>query len=236
MQYIKYKQQLTFIAACLLVLLTACSSTPSNVAEQTPAEQSKKQTAETATNEKGPAPPGLDTSAPDENPYLSQAREAPAAARNIFSRAVNAMQDAQWRDAEILLQQLTVEYPDLSGPYLNLGIVYRHLGEPDQAKQSFSNAFTVNKLNLEAYNQLALLEREEGAFAAAERHYLAALKAWPKHATSHKNIGILYDLYMGDLEKALQHFEIYQYLQDEPDRQVRGWIIDLNRRIAGAQS
>lgn len=235
MQYTKqtYKHSRTVIASCvlslLIMLLAACGTTPPKVAE--PPEPSDEQIATHAD-----APPGLDTSAPDENPYLSQSREAPAAARTVFSRAVTAMQNEEWRDAEILLQQLTVEYPDLSGPYLNLGIVSRRLGKPDQAKQSFSNAFTVNKLNLEAYNQLALLEREEGDFAAAERHYLAALNAWPKHAASHKNLGILYDLYMGELHKALQHFEIYQYLQDEPDRQINGWIIDLNRRIAGAQS
>jgi tetratricopeptide (TPR) repeat protein len=217
--------------SCLIILLTACSGTTPQIAKQKPTAPVPENNTAPKTANTPPAPAGLDTSAPDDNPYLSQTKAVPAAARVAFGKAVNAMQSEDWPRAENLLVQLTADYPALSGPHVNLGITYRHLDKPHSAKQAFHKAIAANGLNLEAYNQLALLEREAGDFRAAETQYLTALKVWPKHAASHKNLGILYDLYLGQWKKALQHFEIYQYLRGEPDRQVSGWIIDLNRRI-----
>ena len=101
----------------------------------------------------------------------------------------------------------------------------------EQAQQAFAQAIAANGKNLDAYNQLAVVKREQGDFAGAEGLYLQALEVWPQHAASHRNIGILYDLYLGQFDKALLHFESYQQLQQEPDRQIAGWIIDLKRRL-----
>ncbi|MEX1031865.1 MAG: tetratricopeptide repeat protein [Cellvibrionaceae bacterium] len=226
MQFTKTTAVRAVFVVCMIVLLNACGSLPEQRTEQTPPTPASQ-----AGDDAVPPPPGLDVSAPDENPYLAQAPNVPAAARSAFERAVNAMQAERWRDAEILLQQLTINYPQLSGPHLNLGIVYRRQGKLELAEQAFAKAIEVNSLNLDAYNQLALVNREAGNFETAEKYYRAALEVWPKHAPSHRNLGILYDLYMGQLEKALRHFEIYQYLQSEEDRRITGWIIDINRRI-----
>lgn len=212
--------------------LAACSSSPKKASN---ADMDAEIEAAMAT--KGEPPKGFDASAPNENPYLTQDVNVPGAAQSLFNSAVTAMQNNDWQKAEVLLQELTTTYPDLSGPFLNLGITYRHLDNYTAAETAFRNAIAANALNLDAYNQLGLLLREQGRFDEAEQEYLAAIKVWPKHADSHKNIGILYDLYLGQYDKALNHFEIYQYLQTEPDRQVAGWIIDLKRRIgAGGQS
>jgi len=214
----------------LTVLLAACGSTP----EKTADDQSMPVGVD------GQAPQfSFDLSGPDQNPYLQQAVSVPGDASALFNDAVRAMQSEQWSRAETLLQRVISQYPELSGPYLNLGIVYRHLNQIDKAEAAFAKAVQVNSLNIDALNQLAIIKREQGDFKAAETFYLSALAVWPKHASTHKNLGILYDLYMGELNKALDHFEVYQYLQPEPDRLVAGWIIDLQRRVnnlqAGAQ-
>lgn len=178
-------------------------------------------------------PAGLDISAPDTNPYLAQEVDIPGAARSLFGQATDAMRKKDWRKAEVVLQQLTTEYPNLSGPLLNLGIVYRALDNYSDAETALNNAVKANNLNVDAHNQLGLILREQGRFKDAEQAYQNAIKAWPKHAASHKNIGILYDLYLGQPQKALQHFEIYQYLQAEPNREIAGWIIELRRRVGG---
>lgn len=215
----------------LAMLLTACGSTPEKSDEQSAQAQLPVDDGATQFT--------FDLTGPDTNPYFEQEVNAPSAARALFADAVRAMQSQQWPQAESILLQVVSQYPDLSGPYLNLGIVYRHRNQMDKAKEAFAQAATINSMNIDALNQLALINRELGDFKAAETHYLSALSIWPKHADSHRNLGILYDLYMGEFDKALQHFEIYQYLQNEPNRQVAGWIIDLQRRInnlqAGAQ-
>ncbi len=165
------------------------------------------------------------------NPYLANPVSAPRQAQALFAQALTALQGQQWQKAEVLLQELTVEHPQLSGPWLNLGIVYRRTDRLEQAQQAFAQAIAANGKNLDAYNQLAVVKREQGDFAGAEGLYLQALEVWPQHAASHRNIGILYDLYLGQFDKALLHFESYQQLQQEPDRQIAGWIIDLKRRL-----
>jgi len=153
-------------------------------------------------------------------------------AQALFGTALIAMSKQQWAQAEAQLQRINREYPRLSGPYLNLGLVYRAQGEADKAEQAFTRAIAVNANNLAAYNQLAIMKREAGQFSAAETLYQQALVVWPFHPESHKNLGILYDLYLGRGALALQHYQAYQQLLDEPDRQVNGWIIDLERRLA----
>ena len=140
------------------------------------------------------------------------------------------MQKQNLQKAEVLLQGITTDYPGLSGTWLNLGIVYRETKRPAQAEDSFLKAIAVNGYNLDAYNQLAVLKREQGDFASAESLYLKALDIWPQHRDSHRNLGILYDLYLGQFDKALFHFETYQQLMEKPDKRVNGWIVDLKRR------
>lgn len=219
------------VITILLSALGACSFLPGG---SSPAADSQVEDTSSTTvpGDGANAPAGFDAGASDVNPYLAEEIKVPGPAMAAFTRAVTAMKNQQWSRAEVILQELTSSNSDLSGPFLNLGIVYRQSKKIDRAEQAFEQAILVNPLNIEAHNQLGLLKREAGDFQAAEQHYLAAIKVWPKHANSHKNIGILYDLYMGQSEKALQHFEIFQYLQAEPDRQMAGWIIDLQRRMA----
>ena len=50
------------------------------------------------------------------------------------------------------------------------------------------------------------------------------------YARAHFNLGVLAELYMQDLNLALNHFRLYQGLQKQADQTVANWIIDLERR------
>lgn len=114
---------------------------------------------------------------------------------------------------------------------MNLGLVYRAQNENKRAEQAFNDAIAANHTNLNAYNQLAILQREAGNFSAAEANYKKALSLWPFHPDSHKNIAILYDLYMGKSAEALPHYEAYLQLIGGEDKQALSWIADLQRRL-----
>lgn len=88
-----------------------------------------------------------------------------------------------------------------------------------------------NSNNIYALNQLAILARHQCEFSKAETHWLQAIKLWPNYPSAHYNLGILYELYTGKLELALQHYQTYQSLIDEPDKRVALWIADLKRRL-----
>lgn len=208
----------------LLILLTACSSGPKK-ADQADAGQLSAEASGSAALPVGPVTP---------NPYLATKPSISRQAQQLFNDATAAMAKQQWTQAESLLARLVAQYPNLSGAYLNLGIVQHAQGDLEKAEASFTQAIAANSNNLDAYNQLAILKREAGDFAAAEVQYKKALAVWPFHPASHRNLGILYDLYVGRSEQALPHYQAYQQLLPEPDRQVNGWIVDLERRLGAA--
>ncbi|MBI3545926.1 MAG: tetratricopeptide repeat protein [Gammaproteobacteria bacterium] len=147
-----------------------------------------------------------------------------------FSNAIDAMQRGRYHDAERVLLKLTQEYPQLSGPYANLGIVYLHFGKMPQAVDALKQAIAINSRHAEYYNQLGIVYRQNGQLDLAQQAYEKALQLDPNYAYAHLNVGILYDLYLRDLAKALLHYERYQALLPNTDAQVNKWIVDLKQR------
>ena len=164
------------------------------------------------------------------NPYLLDRKPVSKRAQQQFDQALEAMRLKQWSRAQATLKLLNADFPELSGPWLNLGITYIALDRPKQAEAAFQQAIAANANNLDAYNQLAAMKRKAGDFRSAESLYKRALEAWPEHAQSHLNLGILYDVYLGELVKAQEHYRAYQALQPEPDQRVAGWLLDLQRQ------
>jgi tetratricopeptide (TPR) repeat protein len=103
-------------------------------------------------------------------------------------------------------------------------------GEPEMARRWFEQRVANDPANPAAYNRYGIFLREQGRFAEAEQVYLDALAVDDSCADTHRNIGILYDLYRGEREQALQHYYSYQQLTGEDDRTVSGWIADLERQ------
>lgn len=172
------------------------------------------------------------------NPYDVHAKLAPSQAQQEFAQVRVAMAGKDWTRAQELLELMTATYPDLSGPYVNLGIVYTKQEVLDEAEDAYKFAIETNVYNFDAYNQLGNLYREQGRFEEAQQVYTQGLQQWPHHLALNRNIGILYDLYMGKFEEALPHYEMAQKIsifEGEEDRQLKGWIIDLKRRIESNQ-
>lgn len=150
----------------------------------------------------------------------------------LFGHSLDALRAGEYEKAEILLLELTEHRPDLSGPWVNLGSVYSHLGNNDAAEAAYQHALEVNPDNCAAYNQLGVLSREAGDFLAAEANYLACIQRVPDFREAYLNLGILYELYLGKLGEAMQAYRNYQALLDKPDKKVKGWLMDLERRIS----
>lgn len=164
------------------------------------------------------------------NPYTLGRPDIPAEAQRRFSVALEHLKQNRLSPAESRFSSLTRDYPSLSGPWLNLGLVYQRKDRTALAQAQFKKAIEVNRSNLSAYNQLAISLRKEGRFAEAEQQYKAALAVWANHSESHRNLAILYDLYMGRSADALVHYERAWELAQ--DKSVKIWMLDLKRQIA----
>lgn len=206
--------------AALALMLSACASGPG---EQPEAPTGKVDAFNAVL-------PSVEPSRP--NPYLQGARPRVSdAERQAFARAQQAMEAGDWPTARAALETLTQSSPELSGPWLNLGIVWQKLGQPDRARAALEQAIAANPDNLDAYNHLGVLLRGAGEFEAARELYQQALAVWPWHLDTHRNLGILYDLYLGDGDRALLHYEAAQALTAGSSAELNGWIIDLKRRL-----
>lgn len=231
----KFNSALALLAAVIFsCLLFSCSANPEKVSGQ-PAEKKSESDAGSSDQQFAVPTSVLPAGPATPNPYLQSRLSVPAAAEASFRAAVVAIQQKNWAQAETLLQPLAASYPALSGIPLNLGIVYRAQGDTQKAADAFALAIKLNVKNLDAYNQLAVLQREVGHFSEAEALYQQALKVWPFHAESQKNIAILYELYMGKPQQALPHYLAYRQLLPAPDKQLDSWIADLQRRLGGGK-
>lgn len=220
-----------FVIGLLVVLLTACGSQPS-----------KQQSAQTTGELDAPvyvtfdfqraakAPYSLSDFAP--NPY--QAAPAPEAAVKEYQQAMRLLRTGEIDSAKQKLLVMVDAYPELSGPAYNLAVLSKQQDDLEQALKYAELAVERNRYNFDAQNLQAQILREQGHFDRAEQVYLSLIKTWSGYVLAYRNIGVLYDLYMGRTEDALVYYRQYNHLLDQPEPQVHGWIVDIERRLGVA--
>lgn len=174
-------------------------------------------------------------SSPKPSANTPASAEVPAAAQTLFDSAIAAQREQHWDQAESQFKQLAEKYPQLSGPHLNLALLYAQTQKSELAETEFKQALKVNPNNLAAYNQYGIWLRGQTRAAEAEAIYLQAIARAPDYADTHLNLGVLYDLYMGKLPQALEQYQRYLELTGDEKSPVRAWVADLQRRLKAAQ-
>ena len=153
--------------------------------------------------------------------------------RRAYEHALGLMVVDKLSEAERELTALAERQPTLAGPYANLGILYFRAGRTADAVKVLEHAIALNPRPA-YYNELGRVRRTEGRFDAAEQAYRRALELDPDYAYAHLNLGILYDLYLQQPDRALPHYERYRALAPGEAGTVEKWIADLKRRTSQA--
>lgn len=162
----------------------------------------------------------------------AQSVPVPPEAQQAYGKVLVSMDNQEWNSAEVLLQDMIVNYPKLLGLKASLGWVYWKGGQTDKAIETLEPLLSNRKLyKPDAFNTLAIIYREQGEFNKAKSVYQKALGIWSNDPQLHKNMGILYDLYLGQSSEALNHYRQAQKLQTKKDKKLKGWIKDLERRV-----
>lgn len=177
-------------------------------------------------------------SGPDSRPAKAgnagSTESVPPAAQKLFEQAVSAMASGDLPEAELRFEEFVLQYPDYPGAHVNLAIIHAKNGDDQAAEDSLTDALIIDPAHAPALNQLGMLLRRQGKFSDAESAYLRAVDADPEYAIAHYNLGVLNELYLQRLDKALSHYEMYQS-QVGGDERVDKWIVDLKRRLESIQ-
>lgn len=151
-----------------------------------------------------------------------------------FANAQTLMSVEDYDGALQILEPLTRYNPQYPGAAVTMAVALRQLERKDDALALLETTLVSHDGYAPGWNEVGILHRESGRFADAEAAYLKAVTVNPDYGLAHYNLGILLDLYLGRHEQALAHYQRYQELTPDADKQVDRWIADISRRIERA--
>ncbi|HET9475396.1 MAG TPA: tetratricopeptide repeat protein [Steroidobacteraceae bacterium] len=159
---------------------------------------------------------------------------ASSRANSDFARALGLMRGGDATQAILEFQVMTQSYPELPGPYTNLGLLYRKTNQLAESEAALQKATERAGWDAATWSEYGLTLRHAGKFAEARTAYERAIEANPSYAPAHRNLGVLLDLFLDDPVTAQAELETYKTLSGE-DKPVSGWIAELRARnkVAG---
>lgn len=155
-------------------------------------------------------------------------------ARLNYNQGVNALDRGGLDEGIELLEAAVTAAPNLSAPRIDLGIAYHRAGDLEAAERNLLVALESNPQHPIANNELGIIYRKTGRFAEAKRRYETALAVYPGYHYARRNLAVLCDLYLGDLNCAKQNYEAYMATVPS-DEQASMWIKDLEYRMERAE-
>jgi tetratricopeptide (TPR) repeat protein len=149
-----------------------------------------------------------------------------------FGAALDLSRKNKVAEAEVAFAALTKDFPEFSGPWTNLGVIYAKSNRREQALAALTKANTLNPANVVALDWLGILYRQTGDLPRARQAYEKALQLKPDNALAHYNLAILLDVYLAKPREALPHYKEYQRLNGGPgskgpDLKVMAWIAEI---------
>lgn len=146
-----------------------------------------------------------------------------------FNRALQLMRGSDTTQAILDFQVMTQSYPDLPGPFTNLGLLYRNTNQLAESEKALAKATELASWDAQTWTEYGVTLRLAGKFPEARAAYEKAIAANSSYAPAHRNLGVVADLYLDDSLTAQTELETYKQLTNE-DKPVSGWIAELKAR------
>ncbi len=113
--------------------------------------------------------------------------------------------------------------------HFELGNVYYRKGDYGAAKKKYEKAHAIDKNNIDTMNNLAVVCARSGDVKQARALLEKVISIEKNNATAHRNLGLLYEKYIHDRDRAVDHYSRYlEILPAAHDRRlVELWISNL---------
>jgi tetratricopeptide (TPR) repeat protein len=218
------------LACC--IFLVACSSPATNLATSPSASVASASVASASVASASAATPPAPATAPAATAAAAMKPERAAlspAMEEAYEDANRALKAGRIQEAERAFKSLVKNSPNLAGPHASLGLIYRNAGQLPEALSEFETAALLNPANAVLQQQLGLTHRHLGQFQLARQAYEKALSLDSNYGAAILNLGILFDLYLGDAQRALEMYTRYLAL-NPADATVGKWVTELKNR------
>ena len=147
-----------------------------------------------------------------------------------YDRAHDLMGQGRVNDAIAALETVVEQAPELSAPRIDLAIAYHRLDDLEAAEEHLLQVLEINPQHPIALNELGIVYRKTARFAEARRSYEAALAVYPGYHYARRNLAVLCDLYLADLECAADNYEAYMATVHSDDEAAM-WLKDVQYRL-----
>ncbi len=183
----------------LIILINACSTSPSQEAKSEPV----KTTGETKAKSSLPEPDQV-----------------------LYDNAITALNSDRLDNAEYSLNKLYKKYPNHFGISFNLAVTHFKNNDLQLAEEFTSLAKNIDKNQASLYNLLGLIEVEKKNFQVAKKHYKQAIQLDKSFSSAHYNLALLNDIYFQDIRAAYLSYLSYLELNPDDDS-VKDWVDQL---------
>ena len=150
--------------------------------------------------------------------------------RADYETALSYLEQGRHDEGIELLEQVAEAAPELSAPRIDLGIAQHRAGDLEAAESNLLLARESNPEQPVAHNELGIIYRKTGRFEDARPSYESALDVYPGFHFARRNLAILCDLYLADLQCALRNYEAYMKTVPS-DEEASMWIADIRYRL-----
>jgi Flp pilus assembly protein TadD len=207
----------------------AAVGTPADSAELEPSAEAESVIAQILAERRRSDYPDIDLS--ESGFTITERMRVRSDARSDYERALSLFLQERYDEGIAILEGVVETTPELTSPYIDLAIAFRQVGDLQLAEEALVAAQLLSPNNPVVFNELGIVYRKTGRFNEARASYEQALDIFGEFHFARRNLAILCDLFLADLECALQNYQAYlDSVGDDPE--VAIWIADLNNRLA----
>mgnify|MGYP001030140950 CR=1 FL=1 len=157
----------------------------------------------------------------------SHIKSGPISTQITQARAL--LQAGDFEAGQALLEAASIQYPDAADIHYQLALIHWHQNRFAQSQINLDRVIELDPQHSQGLGLAGVLARQRGEYSQAEAFYEQSIALNSDIARTWYNLAVLHEVYLGQLEQAVNAYERYQALLPAPDEQVTSRLERLRR-------